>query len=86
MKPIHMNPEEAVRAHLDLGAHQSIASHFGTFQLTAEGIDEPLSGLRDALGSAGLAATQFRALDFGESFSALGPSALNKRSIDQMIK
>ena len=32
-----MNPEEAVRAHLDLGARVSIGMHFGTFQLTDEG-------------------------------------------------
>ena len=37
-----MNPEEAVQAHLDLEASESVAMHFGTFQLTTEGIDEPL--------------------------------------------
>ncbi len=42
MQDIHMNPAEAVRAHLDLGARQSVAMHFGTFQLTPEGIDEPV--------------------------------------------
>src|SRR5499427_7122535 len=41
MRAVHMNPEEAVQAHLDLEASQSVAMHFGTFQLTAEGIDEP---------------------------------------------
>jgi L-ascorbate metabolism protein UlaG (beta-lactamase superfamily) len=39
MHAVHMNPAEAVQAHLDLGAHESIGMHFGTFQLTAEGID-----------------------------------------------
>ena len=38
-----MNPAEAVDAHIDLDAAESIAMHFGTFQLTAEGIDAPLS-------------------------------------------
>src|SRR5207302_8871181 len=38
MKDIHMNPAEAVQAHLDLGAHQSLAMHYGTFQLTPEGV------------------------------------------------
>jgi len=28
-----MNPAEAVQAHLDLGATESIAMHFGTFQM-----------------------------------------------------
>src|SRR5579864_4527395 len=39
MQAFHMNPDEAVQAHRDLGAAASIGMHFGTFQLTAEGID-----------------------------------------------
>ena len=41
MSPVHMAPEEAVRAHQILGAKTSIAIHHGTFQLTNEGIDTP---------------------------------------------
>jgi L-ascorbate metabolism protein UlaG (beta-lactamase superfamily) len=41
MSPIHMAPDEAVRAHQILGAKTSIAIHHGTFQLTDEGIDTP---------------------------------------------
>jgi L-ascorbate metabolism protein UlaG (beta-lactamase superfamily) len=37
----HMNPEEAVRAHGDLGARALVAMHWGTFQLTDEPLDEP---------------------------------------------
>src|SRR2546430_10105399 len=43
--PVHMNPEEAVRAFRDLGggAHGSvmIPMHWGTFKLTDEAMDEP---------------------------------------------
>ena len=39
MRSVHMNPAEAVQAHLDLESAQSIGMHFGTFQLTTEGID-----------------------------------------------
>ena len=67
MKDVHLNPAEAVQAHLDLGARLSLAMHFGTFQLTPEGIDEPLAGLRHALHAARLPESCFRALDFGES-------------------
>jgi L-ascorbate metabolism protein UlaG (beta-lactamase superfamily) len=67
MKDIHMNPAEAVQAHLDLGARQSIAMHYGTFQLTPEGIDEPVRELAKALREAGVPAEQFRAIDVGES-------------------
>ena len=48
MKEQHMNPEEAVQAHLDLGSKFSIGTHFGTFQLTDEGIEDPLSDLEIA--------------------------------------
>ncbi len=41
MGPIHLNPEEAVRAALDLGAHAAVAMHFGTFDLSDESLDEP---------------------------------------------
>ena len=67
MKDIHMNPEEAVQAHLDLASRQSIAMHFGVFQLTPEGIDEPPARLAAALGARGLPATVFRAAAVGES-------------------
>jgi L-ascorbate metabolism protein UlaG (beta-lactamase superfamily) len=67
MRDVHMDPAEAVQAHLDLQARRSVAMHFGTFQLTPEGIDEPLAGLRNALRAADVPETRFRALDFGES-------------------
>ncbi len=68
MKPIHMNPAEAVQAHLDLGARQSVGMHFGTFQLTTEGIDEPLHALDRARRERHVAADAFHTLGFGESW------------------
>jgi N-acyl-phosphatidylethanolamine-hydrolysing phospholipase D len=41
MKESHMNPEEAVRAAIDLGAKRALAIHFGTFDLSDEPVDEP---------------------------------------------
>jgi N-acyl-phosphatidylethanolamine-hydrolysing phospholipase D len=41
MGPIHLDPEEAVRAALDLGARGALAMHFGTFDLSDEPLDEP---------------------------------------------
>jgi L-ascorbate metabolism protein UlaG (beta-lactamase superfamily) len=67
MKDIHMNPAEAVQAHLDLGARRSIAMHFGTFQLTPEGIDEPVRELANALRDRSVPAEQFRTLKVGDS-------------------
>ena len=68
MKDIHMNPREAVEAHLDLEAAQSIATHFGTFQLTTEGIDEPRRALEEACRALDVPQARFRTLDFGESY------------------
>jgi L-ascorbate metabolism protein UlaG (beta-lactamase superfamily) len=67
MSAVHMNPAEAVQAHLDLGSPESIAMHFGTFQLTNEGIDEPLRALEEARRVNNVPADQFRVLEFGES-------------------
>jgi len=67
MKDIHMNPDEAVQAHLELGASRSLGMHFGTFQLTTEGIDAPVIALREALRARDVSADRFRAPGFGES-------------------
>jgi len=65
MRVVHMNPDEAVQAHIDLGASQSLGMHFGTFQLTTEAIDEPLRALDAACRSRNVA--RFRTLHFGDS-------------------
>jgi L-ascorbate metabolism protein UlaG (beta-lactamase superfamily) len=67
MKDIHMNPAEAVQAHHDLAARRSIAMHFGRFQLTPEGIDEPVRELATALRERDVPTESFRALEVGDS-------------------
>lgn len=67
MKPVHMNPEEAIRAHIDLGAKQSIGMHFGTFHMSAESIDQPLIDLKAALSKEGVPESRFIALHEGET-------------------
>ena len=67
MQSVHMNPAEAVQAHLDLEPAQSIGMHFGTFQLTTEGIDEPVRGLAVARHERRVPDSQFRTLGAGES-------------------
>jgi L-ascorbate metabolism protein UlaG (beta-lactamase superfamily) len=68
MSPVHMCPDEAVRAHLDLGAEASLAIHWGTFPLADDGQDEPLEALREALAAADVPGERFRALGFGEGW------------------
>jgi len=41
MSPVHMAPDEAIRAHDILAARTSIGIHHGTFKLTDEGVDTP---------------------------------------------
>jgi L-ascorbate metabolism protein UlaG (beta-lactamase superfamily) len=67
MQSVHMNPAEAGQAHLDLEASESVGMHFGTFQLTTEGIDEPLRALEDACRAKNIPRSRFRTLGFGES-------------------
>ena len=40
-RPVHMSPEEALRASLDLRATRFIGIHWGTFELAREPYDEP---------------------------------------------
>ncbi|BBH53103.1 MBL fold metallo-hydrolase [Fluviispira sanaruensis] len=67
MKLVHMNPTEAVKAHLDLGAKQSIGIHFGTFQLTQERIDQPRKDLNLELKNKQLNIKEFITLDEGQT-------------------
>ena len=68
MQPVHVNPEEAVRMHRDVGARLSIGMHFGTFRLTDEGIDDPLRAIcRLRAAQLDVPPERFRTLDFGES-------------------
>lgn len=41
MRFVHMNPEEAVQAAIDLNATTAVGMHYGTFDLTDEPLDEP---------------------------------------------
>jgi L-ascorbate metabolism protein UlaG (beta-lactamase superfamily) len=67
MKEVHMNPEEAVQAHVDLQSKLSIPIHFGTFQLTDESIDEPILRLTEALKQQSISADIFKTLLEGET-------------------
>lgn len=54
MRPVHIDPAEAVEAHEILGARVSIPMHYGTFRLSDEGVDQPLDDLRCALEANGI--------------------------------
>ena len=62
----HMAPDEAMKAHFDLGAPPTVASHFDVFQLT----DTPYGAAREELNKLkkDFPEANFRVLEIGESW------------------
>ncbi|MET0552534.1 MAG: MBL fold metallo-hydrolase [Vicinamibacteria bacterium] len=54
MRRVHMDPDEAVRAAVDLQARRVVGMHFGTFDLADEPMDEPPRRFLAAAAAAGL--------------------------------
>ena len=71
MKPIHMNPEEAVQTFRDARCKRAAAMHWGTFALTDEPMQEPVLRLRQELERQGLPADAFTAEDVGSSWNVV---------------
>ena len=67
MKPFHMKPEEAVRAHRRSAPRHSIATHHSCFRLADDGFEAPARLLADARAAAGVPPDDFRILDVGET-------------------
>lgn len=63
----HVNVEEAVKIHLDLGAKRSLGVHWGTFALTDEPLDEPPRVLAQERRARGLADDEFVTIAIGET-------------------
>lgn len=66
MKGYHMNPEEAVLAHVLLNAKHSLAIHYGTFRLSDEAFDAPIRELRSSMAQHSITQEQFRAIENGD--------------------
>ncbi|MFD2237140.1 MBL fold metallo-hydrolase [Aureimonas populi] len=64
----HQNPAEAVEGMRLAGARFAAGHHWGTFQLTDEGITRPLDALRAALASSRIEPDRFRPLRPGEAW------------------
>jgi N-acyl-phosphatidylethanolamine-hydrolysing phospholipase D len=67
MQEQHVNAEEAVRIHLDLGAKASLGIHWGTFELTDESLDEPPRKLTEARQALNVADNAFFTLAVGQT-------------------
>lgn len=71
MSPVHVNPEEAVQAFIDLGARHFVPLHWGTFDLAEETVQLPARQVREAAARSGHS-DKLHLLDIGESFSLDG--------------
>ncbi|HEX8215340.1 MAG TPA: MBL fold metallo-hydrolase [Allosphingosinicella sp.] len=69
MKTNHVNPEEAVAIFEALKPTAALGVHWGTFQLTFEGIDEPRQRLARLRRERGIADNRFIATEAGQSFT-----------------
>ena len=67
MQGQHIDPEQALQLHRELGIKHSLAIHWGSFELADDALDEPPQKLRAALAVAGLSEADFWLLRQGES-------------------
>jgi len=67
MRPMHVNPEDAVRACDDLGARRMATMHWGTFVLSAEPLLAPVEEAAKAWATAGRPREDLWDLAVGES-------------------
>jgi N-acyl-phosphatidylethanolamine-hydrolysing phospholipase D len=67
MRDSHMNPEEALRAAIDLRAERAVGIHFGTFDLSDEPLAEPPQRFNEAAQHSELGSDAAWVLDIGET-------------------
>ena len=65
---VHMNPDEAIRAHHDLKSKVAVSMHFETFPLSALNYDEAKNDLQAILAKENVISNQFKILEVGESY------------------
>jgi N-acyl-phosphatidylethanolamine-hydrolysing phospholipase D len=67
MRPMHLDPPEALRASKDLRARRSIGMHWGTFRQSSEPLGEPPAYLRQCLRRGGVGGDAFAVLALGQT-------------------
>jgi L-ascorbate metabolism protein UlaG (beta-lactamase superfamily) len=65
---MHMNPDEAVRAHMDLHSEHALAIHFGLLDMAAESYEAPVKELAAARMAHGIEEASFVAPHIGQIF------------------
>jgi L-ascorbate metabolism protein UlaG (beta-lactamase superfamily) len=79
MKNHHINPEEAVAVYEALKPTAALGIHWGTFQLTFEGINDPPARLAELRKARGIADDRFRATEVGRSFRVAASASAGSR-------
>ena len=75
MGPVHETPAQALQAMRDLDASTAVGMHFGTFELTDEGQDEPPQEIARLIAAEPEPKPRFWVLGFGEGRDVpAGPS------------
>lgn len=69
MRYMHMNPQDAFQAHVDLQAKRSLAIHYRTFQLTDEDRDQPEKDLQHVLNHSSKLVNPFYCLHEGRKLT-----------------
>lgn len=67
LKPLHMNPADAVQAFIDLRAKKMLAIHWGTFKQSDEPLEEPPKKLREEVDNRHLHQEDFLVFMIGET-------------------
>lgn len=67
MQRQHVNEDEAVRIHLDVGSRLSLGVHWGSFRLCDEAVDAPMDGLPAAREARGVPPETFVLFSLGET-------------------
>lgn len=69
MRPVHINPAEAVEIHCDVGSRLSVGMHWKTFRLSEEDPEMPPYDLFLALEKKEIPASSFLALKLGQKIN-----------------
>ena len=67
MSPVHVSPQEAVQAFLDVKAEYFVPIHWGTFELADEPLDNPPKVLKQEIERLKLDKSKFAILKHGET-------------------